>query len=103
MPPIMKVFGVTEPVSTKGPDPKDIEMTKKLEEGLKQFNVLESESDLRHRMEVLSKISSLFKEWIKKISISKVCDCFKNSLKNLTKILFFYKEYTRRISGNNWW
>ena len=71
MSPTMKVYGVTDPVSTKGPDPKDIELTKKLEDSLKPFNVFESESDLRHRMEVLSKISSLFKEWIKKVIVSK--------------------------------
>lgn len=65
-------YGVTDPVSTKPPDPKDNELTKKLEEQLKQYNVFESDADLRHRMEVLHKIDSLFKEWIKKISINKV-------------------------------
>lgn len=67
-----RVFGVSDPLSVKGPDPNDIELTKKLEDSLKPFNVFESESDLRHRMEVLNKICSLFKEWIKKITISKV-------------------------------
>lgn len=71
MTPTLKVYGVSDPVSTKGPDEQDNILTRKLEESLKPFNVFESESDLRHRMEVLKKICSLFKEWIKKVTISK--------------------------------
>ena len=72
MMPTLKVYGVSDPVSTKGPDEQDLILTKKLEESLKPFNVFESASDLRHRMDVLNKICSLFKEWIKKVTISKV-------------------------------
>jgi poly(A) polymerase len=67
----LKAYGVSVAVSMKPPDPKDVDLTKKLEEHLKQYNVFESESELRHRMDVLHKINGFFKEWIKKISILK--------------------------------
>jgi len=47
------------------------ELTEKLEETLKKYSVFESDSELRHRMDVLHKINSLFKDWIKRISVSK--------------------------------
>ena len=66
-----KSYGVTETISTKYPSLKDKELTDKLEETLRKYSVFESDSELRHRMEVLHKINSLFKDWIKKISVSK--------------------------------
>lgn len=67
-----KAYGVSAPLSTNPPDQKDIELTKRLEEFLRNFDVFESESELQHRMNVLHKINILFKEWIKQISLSKV-------------------------------
>ena len=66
-----KSYGVSVPLSTEYPTLKDKELTDKLEETLKKYSVFESDSELRHRMEVLHKINSLFKDWIKKISVSK--------------------------------
>ncbi len=51
---------------------KDKELTEKLEETLRKYSVFESESELRHRMDVLHKINSLYKDWIKAISLVKV-------------------------------
>ncbi len=67
-----KSYGVSVPLSTDYPTLKDKELTEKLEETLKKYSVFESDSELRHRMDVLHKINTLFKDWIKKISISKV-------------------------------
>ena len=67
-----KSWGVSVPLSTEYPSLKDKELTDRLEESLRKYNVFESDSELRHRMDVLHKINSLFKEWIKQISISKV-------------------------------
>lgn len=66
-----KSYGVSVPLSTEYPTLKDKELTDKLEETLKKYSVFESDSELRHRMDVLHKINSLFKDWIKKISMSK--------------------------------
>lgn len=64
-------YGVTETISTDYPTLKDKELTEKLEETLRKYSVFESDSELRHRMDVLHKINQLFKDWIKKISVSK--------------------------------
>ena len=65
-------YGVSVPLSIESPSSKDRELTERLEETLKKFQVFESDSELRHRMDVLHKINALFKEWIKRVSISKV-------------------------------
>ena len=64
-------YGVSDPLSTEYPTQKDKELTEKLEETLRKYNVFESDTELRHRMDVLHKINQLFKDWIKQISISK--------------------------------
>ena len=68
---LMNKFGVTETISTEFPTLKDKELTDKLEETLRKYAVFESDSELRQRMDVLHKINQLFKDWIKKISVSK--------------------------------
>jgi poly(A) polymerase Pap1 len=69
---LIKSYGVSVPLSVENPSVKDIELTEKLEETLRKYSVFESDSELRHRMDVLYKINTLFKDWIKNISISKV-------------------------------
>lgn len=67
-----KTWGVSVPLSTEYPSLKDKELTERLEADLRRCsNVFESDSELRHRMDVLHKINTLFKNWIKEISISK--------------------------------
>lgn len=66
-----KTCGVTSPISTAGPKPVDIQRTKELEESLKQYGLFESDMELDHRMEVLSKINELVKQWIRDVSIKK--------------------------------
>ena len=72
---LIRSYGVSVPLSSEGPSTKDKELTEKLEESLRKYSVFESDTELRHRMDVLYKINSLFKNWIKKISISKVSLC----------------------------
>ena len=64
-------YGVSDPLSVEFPTTKDKELTDKLEETLRKYNVFESDTELRHRMDVLHKINQLFKDWIKQISILK--------------------------------
>ncbi len=67
-----KTYGVSVPLSTEFPTLRDKELTEKLDECLRKYNVFETESELRHRMDVLHKINSLYRNWIKTISIAKV-------------------------------
>ncbi|XP_055935796.1 poly(A) polymerase type 3-like [Argiope bruennichi] len=64
-------LGVTSPISTAFPKPDDIQRTKELEKVLREYGLFESDEELAHRMEVLSKINQLVKQWIKEISIKK--------------------------------
>ncbi len=70
-----RTWGVSVPLSTEYPSLRDKELTDRLEESLRKYNVFESDSELRHRMDVLHRINTLFKDWIKQISISKVSVC----------------------------
>lgn len=48
---------------------RDKELTTKLEETLRKYAVFETDSELRHRMDVLHKINTLYKNWIRQISV----------------------------------
>jgi poly(A) polymerase Pap1 len=73
---VSRSYGVSAPLSLDFPTAKDIELTKKLKDTLKNYSVFETDAELRHRMDVLHKINTLFKNWIKEISISKVIIVF---------------------------
>lgn len=66
-----KHFGMTSAISTAGPKPEDISATTELAKALEPFNVFESESELNHRMEILAKLNTLVKQWVRDISIGK--------------------------------
>lgn len=66
-----KNLGVTSPISTAMPRPEDIQKTKELESVLYSYNLFETHEELAHRMEVLSKMNELVKQWIKAVSIKK--------------------------------
>lgn len=66
-----KQLGMTSAISMAMPKPEDIERTKDLEQTLEPFNVFESEQELRHRMDILSKLNNLVKQWVKDASIAK--------------------------------
>lgn len=66
-----KYPGITAPISEAFPDIKDLELTNTLEETLRAFDLFESEEEMEHRMNVLSEINKLAKEWIVEISLAK--------------------------------
>uniref|UniRef100_A0A224Z4D7 polynucleotide adenylyltransferase n=1 Tax=Rhipicephalus zambeziensis TaxID=60191 RepID=A0A224Z4D7_9ACAR len=66
-----KTLGMTSAISTALPKPSDLQRTDELEETLRQFGLFESEEELAHRMDVLSKINQLVKKWIYEVSIKK--------------------------------
>ncbi|XP_050037407.1 poly(A) polymerase beta isoform X2 [Dermacentor andersoni] len=66
-----KTLGMTSAISTAPPKPSDLQRTQELEETLRQFGLFESEDELAHRMDVLSKINQLVKKWIYEVSVKK--------------------------------
>lgn len=65
-----QTFGMTSAISTAPPKQSDIVKTAELEEALKPYGVFETEQELNHRMDILSKLYGLVKKWIKDVSIS---------------------------------
>ncbi|XP_077521971.1 poly(A) polymerase hiiragi isoform X5 [Amblyomma americanum] len=66
-----KTLGMTSAISTAPPKASDVQRTRELEETLRQFGLFESEQELAHRMDVLSKINQLVKKWIYDVSVKK--------------------------------
>uniref|UniRef100_A0A182K1W5 Poly(A) polymerase n=1 Tax=Anopheles christyi TaxID=43041 RepID=A0A182K1W5_9DIPT len=62
---------MTSAISTAEPKPEDIQKTKELEKSLEPFNVFEAEEELNHRMEILAKLNTLVKQWVRDVSIAK--------------------------------
>ena len=60
-----KNLGMTAPISTAGPEPRDLELSVQLEEALKPHDVFESDDELTHRLSVLSQLNDLVKQWVK--------------------------------------
>ncbi|GAB0097190.1 Poly(A) polymerase [Sergentomyia squamirostris] len=66
-----KTFGMTSAISMAGPKPEDFDLSKELEKTLQPFNVFETESELNHRMEILAKLNTLVKQWVRDCSIAR--------------------------------
>ncbi|XP_049301481.1 poly(A) polymerase type 3 [Anopheles funestus] len=66
-----KTLGMTSAISTAEPKPEDLQKTKELEKSLEPFNVFEAEEELNHRMEILAKLNTLVKQWVRDVSIAK--------------------------------
>ncbi len=69
---LVKSYGVSVPLSCDHPAQKDLDLTAKLEDTLRRYNIFETDSELRHRMDVLYKVNGLFKDWIRRVSVNKV-------------------------------
>nr|CAD7586327.1 unnamed protein product [Timema genevievae] len=67
----LRTLGMTSAISLAGPKPIDFQRTAELQEVLKPYNVFETDEELNHRMEILSKLNSLVKEWICEASIKR--------------------------------
>lgn len=66
-----KQLGMTSAISLAVPKVEDIQRTTDLERALEPFNVIETEQELNHRMEILAKLNTLVKQWVKDVSVSK--------------------------------
>lgn len=67
----VRSYGITQPISTKGPDPSDFVATKSLEDTLRSYDYFESSDDLSHRVQVLVRMNALVREWIQTVSLTK--------------------------------
>lgn len=70
-PPAAKTLGMTSAISMAQPKPEDLTATEDLSKAMEPYNVFESEAELNHRMEILAKLNTLVKEWIREVSITK--------------------------------
>lgn len=66
-----KQLGMTSAISLAVPKVEDIQRTTDLERSLEPFKVIETEQELNHRMEILAKLNTLVKQWVKDVSVSK--------------------------------
>jgi len=64
-------MGMTSALSTAGPKPIDLKLTTELEEALQPHGVFETMAEMTHRMEILSKLDNLVKEWVREMSVKK--------------------------------
>ncbi|XP_074098722.1 poly(A) polymerase hiiragi isoform X3 [Cotesia typhae] len=69
--PNSRSLGMTSAISVAEPKPSDLARTNELREALKPYNVFESDEELHHRMEILSKLNALVKQWIKETSVAR--------------------------------
>jgi poly(A) polymerase len=67
----VRSYGITQPISMKGPDPLDYVATKSLEDTLRSYDYFESSEELSHRVQVMSKLNVLVREWIRNVSLAK--------------------------------
>ncbi|KAK3908897.1 Poly(A) polymerase gamma [Frankliniella fusca] len=66
-----RTLGMTSAITLAGPKQIDHVRTEELVETLEQYNMSVSEEELNHRMEILSKLNNLVKEWIRETSINR--------------------------------
>lgn len=67
----VKQFGMTSAISLAGPKPEDLVKTEELHKALEPYKVFETEDELNHRMEILAKLNTLVKQWVKDVSVAK--------------------------------
>lgn len=66
-----KTLGMTSAISLASAKPEDIQRTKELQKALEPYDAFETEAELNHRMEILSKLNVLVKTWVRDVSIAK--------------------------------
>ncbi|XP_017868494.1 PREDICTED: poly(A) polymerase type 3 isoform X1 [Drosophila arizonae] len=66
-----KQLGITSAISLAEPRAEDLQRTEELSKSLEPYNVFETQEELNHRMEILAKLNTLVKQWVKDISVSK--------------------------------
>ena len=70
-PATVRSYGITPPISTKGPEPADQIATESLERTLRSYDYFESDAELAHRVEVMAKLNTLVRKWIREVSLAK--------------------------------
>lgn len=65
------MFGMTSAISDALPTDIDIQLTKSLDEALSKEKVITTDDDLSQRLEVLSMLNNLAKEWIRDVSMER--------------------------------
>ncbi|VVC43164.1 Polymerase, nucleotidyl transferase domain,Poly(A) polymerase, RNA-binding [Cinara cedri] len=65
------MFGMTSVISDAPPTDIDIQLTKSLDEALSKEKVITTNDDLSQRLEVLSVLNNLAKEWILEVSMER--------------------------------
>uniref|UniRef100_A0A914HHP5 Poly(A) polymerase n=1 Tax=Globodera rostochiensis TaxID=31243 RepID=A0A914HHP5_GLORO len=65
-------YGVSQPICTKESTEKDLRLTKELEIYLRSSGIFESDLDIQRRFDVLRRINSLVKSWVRQASEGKV-------------------------------
>ena len=60
------------PISTAGPTESEHKLSEELEQCLFDMGQIETEDEMRKRMDVLRKINQLVKQWVRQTSIEKV-------------------------------
>ncbi|XP_067007897.2 poly(A) polymerase type 3 isoform X2 [Anabrus simplex] len=68
---IQRTLGMTSAISHALPKPLDYQRTEELRQTLIPYNVFETDEELNHRMEILSKLNALVKEWICEASVKR--------------------------------
>jgi poly(A) polymerase len=67
-----RTLGITSPISLAEPKESDIKASLQLESCLRSYDLFESELEMQHRMNVLSKLNELLQNWIKEVSAKKM-------------------------------
>ena len=67
----IRSYGITQPISMKGPSESDRSATENLEETLRSYDYFESDAELAHRVDVMAKLNVLVRKWIREVSLAK--------------------------------
>ncbi|XP_029407061.2 poly(A) polymerase type 3 [Bactrocera dorsalis] len=67
----VKQLGLTSAISLAEPSTEELLQTAELNKALEPFDVFETQAELNQRMQILAKLNTLVKQWIKDVSIAK--------------------------------
>lgn len=67
----VRSYGVSRAISLDPPSPSDLLATQNLEGTLHSYDYFESDAELNHRVDVLTKLNRLVQSWIRDVSIAK--------------------------------
>lgn len=65
------MYGMTSAISDALPTDMDLQLTKSLDDALSKEKVITTDEDLSQRLEVLSMLNNLAKEWIREVSMER--------------------------------